>query len=511
MSTTDGLPYKLDAVDYKLADGTITKISNAYGLLPTIYQLDYCIPGPHPGYEYDSRETLNSVANLIINETSSTVDDGRGGKAIYDAAQSLSPLAGAIIGASIGSVVPVVGTIIGAAIGAAFSAVFGLFGGDDDASKKLRGYYAFQIGAITGFVPDWGSDEVPTTGNISSKQGVMQVLNEILSRYIEIMNKTYFSSPDKLPAVAGEAAINFNQVAGYSQMIKNNTERIISLNTTVNILGDIKESVDELNSRFPEGGVEYENELQAQINAFGRLSANMVNGNDIAGADNLLKQIIDKKEYLYENLLKGPYGCEAALEKPQENFPGATPHLPIPIPNDGKEDVYYKIVQREDRNWNNYNVNSVKRMTYPFPILYDYNTITKEKTIPDPLNSGFLDNKIPSTRNDLLGPGFLSFVYIASGRGKGTEAKDLLGPDFLSFIASGGGKDTENFRGSGRGAERLQIEDLVPFENDGDSSEPLANHFMSLGTNELSAQITNDDGTKTINPTEPFETMIGIY
>jgi hypothetical protein len=51
-STTDGKPYKIDVV---------TGRSNAYGLIPAIYQLDYCIPGPHPGWEQDAQETLTNI------------------------------------------------------------------------------------------------------------------------------------------------------------------------------------------------------------------------------------------------------------------------------------------------------------------------------------------------------------------------------------------------------------------------------------------------------------------
>ena len=60
-STTDGQPYKVDTLTYTFPDGTTTKVSNAYGLMPVIYQLDYCIPGPHPGWENDSRTTLKNV------------------------------------------------------------------------------------------------------------------------------------------------------------------------------------------------------------------------------------------------------------------------------------------------------------------------------------------------------------------------------------------------------------------------------------------------------------------
>ena len=194
-------------------------------------------------------------------------------------------------------------------------------------------------------------------------------------------------------------------------MMKNNEDKISLLKTTINTLGDIKDKVNKLNNELTsrmikdESGnivpdqdqeTQYEKNLKIQINAFGRLSASMVNGDDIAGVDNLLKQIVDKKNYLYNNLLKGPYGCEVALEKPQQKFPSAGSSV------------------WTTADWNKYDVNSVKRMTYPFPIIYDYNKIKKGDNIPDPWGSNYI-NKMPiENKYDVYGPGFLSFVFFGS-------------------------------------------------------------------------------------------------
>jgi len=411
MSTTDGKNYAL---------GTDGK-SNAYGLMPTIYQLDYCIPGPHPGWEEDSRRVLSNIENLIVAETEASLEN-RENAAIVGAVSTFSPLAGAIVGAQIGSAVPVVGTIIGAAVGVAVSFIIAsIFG--DDTPEKVRMYYSAQIQALTGYLPDYGNEDDARAGNISSKQGAVQVIDTVLYRYIDIINKTYFSSPEILPTVSKEAATSFNQIAGYGQMRKNNEDKISSLKTVTNILGEIKNKINALNTEYknPNGQFKpskteenYEKELKAQINAFGRLSASMVNGNDIASADNLLKQIIDKKEYIYNNLLKGAYGCEADLAKPQKQFPSVV----------GAVDSNY--------DWGTYNVNSVKRMTYPFPILYDYAS-----------TSGF-------------GPGFLSFVVFSAENGAGGNGTNRRGP------------------------ERIKIDDLVPQrENENMRNIPVNLRFES--------------------------------
>ncbi len=465
LSTTDGKNYAL-AAD--------RKSSNAYGLMSTIYQLDYCIPGPHPGWEQDSKRILSAVTGLIVPETEASMES-RSDRAITGAVSTFGPLAGAIIGAEIGSAVPVVGTIIGAAAGAAVSFVVNiLFGSSADA--RVRAYYSAQIAALTGYLPDYGNKNDDRVGNISSKQGAVQVLNTILNRYIGIMNKTYFSSPEILPTVAKEAAANFNQLAGYGAMMKNNEDKIASLKNTVNILGDIKNEVGKLNTQLEAGKDEkgglftetdYEGALKAQINTFGRLSASMVNGDDIASADNLLKQIIDKKDYIYKNLLKGPYGCEAEIEA------------------DSKKPIT-ELAEQEKFSipWSGwYDVNSVKRMTYPFPILYDYNVITRGTDIPNPwgkeasycalhpTDSLCVKIKMPTKNDyDTYGPGFLSFIL---------------------FTAEGLKDDKDAFRGT----ERLKIHDLVPQHDDENY------RYRAVGNRKTEGLFVGG----------PFETIIGVY
>lgn len=448
MSTTDGKKYTLSS------DG---KSSNAYGLMPTIYQLDFCIPGPHPGYEEDSRRTLSAVENIIIPETPETLDNVENA-AIMGAIKTFGPLAGAAIGASIGSAVPVVGTIIGAAVGALVGFLVDTFSSTDK-NEKARMYYSGQIQALTGYLPNYTRDSDDRTGNITSKQGMTQVVDTILNRYIAIMNKTYFSSTDMLPSVAKEAAVNFRQLAGYAQMIKDNETKIATLKSTISILGEIKDAVTTLNKDYPNGGEEYESKLSTQINTFGRLSASMVNGADIASADSLLKQIIDKKDYIYKNLLKGPYGCEADLMKPQKTFPSAGPST-------------------KEGDWTGISPISVKRMTYPFPVLYDYNSIKKGDPIPDPLNSKFINNMPIDSNKD---------VYDSNGNNK-------YGPGFLGFIlfSTEGPSNNKDLR---RGDERLKIHDLVP------QDENAGSRYRAIGNRNTEGEATGG----------PFETVIGVY
>ena len=472
-STTDGKNYAINTDKNSATYGQ----SNAYGLIPLISQLDYCIPGPHPGWENDSRKVLAAVTDTILPETENSLKNISEDK-VGGLVQSLLPMAGAAVGATViagwlggaalgatlGSAVPIVGTIIGAALGVVIGYITSLFSDDSDAdARKVRIYYSSIIKAFTGILADYGSPNRSAALNISSKGGVVNVLNRILDRYIEIMNDTYFSNKSELlPEAAKAAALNFNRLTGYGQMVKNNEDKIVQIKSIVNILGQIKEEVNNLNKKYPDGGENYENELKLQIDTFGRLSMNMVNGNDIASADDLLQQIKDKKDDIYKNLLKGPYGCEKSLaESEQKGFT---------ISKDYKTYTYsadrYATPSREETKeivsktpWIGYNVLSVKRMTYPFPILYDYNLYENGSDIPDPWTKegevGF-KNKMPETTevetNDKLGPGFLSFVLFQGSNFSDFPDRLLIGDLIPLKIHDGkgstGNDEEEAFRGN---------------------------------------------------------------
>lgn len=454
LSTTDGKEYKLSA------DG---KSSNAYGLMPAIYQLDYCIPGPHPGWEDDSRETLRRLVlpqeKIEANETGEIVNG--------------------VVGAGL-NFVPYVGPVL--------SSLFGMLTGDDAverASTDIRQMYTNQFFKLTGYLPQavYGNhnskDMDVVNSYMANAEGFFYVINSIFDKYIKIMNKTYFSSPSLLPEITKEAAGEFEKLSGYNQIIKNNNNKILSMKTTINILEEIKDAVEKLNTQLEVGQdsegnlfteTDYEEALKFQINTFGRLSASMVNGDDIASADDLAKQIVTKKNFIYKNLLKGPYGCEAFLQNKAniKSFPSAG-----------------SLVAFKNNDWNNYDINSVQRMTYPFPIIYDYNSLSKGSTIPDPWKSGYNVSEIPKmpTENqyDKYGPGFLSFVNFSS-----------------TFDSNG--KRIHDFNG----AERLDLTYLVNNHNPGFEDGRLEFEWVSLGKSLIKPGVTwRGDGF--------FEKTIGIY
>lgn len=416
-STTDGKPYEINKT---------TGLSNAYGIIPTIYQLDYCIPGPHPGFKTDSRNVLNAVLDTIVPETEESLSNRTmaeimaGVKIVIGVGAAA---AGAAIGASIGSAFPVVGTIIGAGVGALVGWIVSLVGGRND-EKNLRGYYAMMYGFITGLNVDWGekpSKDNPAANNLYSKQNLAQTLNMVLDRYFILIDELY--KPELMPSATKEAATKFGQQKGYAQMYKNNEDKIVSMKSVIVRLGEIKNKIDILNNELAKQTIkdkngnkaplddqkdssgnitklgqqsQYEENLKPWISAFGRLSAEMVNGDDIAVVNNRIKQIVDEKDYIYNILLKGPTGCEKEIELNKGAGGGLGLH------------------QR---------VADTKRMDYPGELLYDYNYYTSSASLPDPYKSNY-KNKMPENGINVpkeyvgkyvgkingVGPGFLSWA-----------------------------------------------------------------------------------------------------
>lgn len=481
MSTTDGKPYKINE----------TGETNAYGLIPTIYQLDYCIPGPHPGWEYDSSKILSKATDGIVSMSPKDLEEFEA-DTITELVKSTMPAIGAAVGTALavtggalattfafaGTFAGPVGAIAGLAVGYLVSWVIDLFSSEPDSGFKSRLYYGTMFAMFTGIQPHF--DSLNHSNGIISKEGVTNSLFVVLERYIDIMNKTYFADPEILPEVSKEAAVKFNLLNGYSQMLKDNENKIAEMKGVTNKLQEIKTVVDDLNSKLNNNSIteeKYESELQSQINAFGRVSATMVNGSDIAQVDNILKQIIDEKNYVYNDLIKGPHGCEAELAKPQKPFPSAGLYK-IPYENSyvwstksGTLSIGDKDTIKDGPDWSEFNATSVARVTYPFPVLFDY-------------------NKLESEKNKEYGPGFLSFV-------KFSMPCDNCQPSRFPKI-----------KGFLEGPERLQITDLVPlnYESASDNKDKggtKKNRYSYLGKTIFT---TKGDGGGGV-----FETIIGIY
>jgi outer membrane lipoprotein SlyB len=323
-------------------------------LTKTIFQLDYCIPGPNPDYVNQAREVLGAQINIIEPKTKEDMKDTTAAalrETLNKAAPATLAATGAIIGGILGTGVPGVGTVVGGALGAGIGFAAGgiaqaIDGMDTEKNlnERLNIYYSLHIVKTTGLKladsDKWG---VP---DINSVQDVSLILNTILNRYIEKINKYYNSS--KLPPIYKEAAQQYKKATGYNRIITQNEEAVTEIDGIIKRISDIKAKIDNLNARQLDATV-YEEELKPIIGEFGRLSALMFTGNDIARELNTTKQAEDEIRYVYTELLVGPYGCE-------NNLGGV-------------------------KNWY---LENIKRPTYPVPVLYDYNNYKNGENLPYP-------------------------------------------------------------------------------------------------------------------------------
>ena len=83
---------------------------------------------------------------------------------------------------------------------------------------------------------------------MSSKQGVVQALNTILERYIDLVHLVY--NEKVLPSMYRDAYAEFNKLHGYEQIIENNKDRISAMKGVITTLEQIKENVDALNRQY---------------------------------------------------------------------------------------------------------------------------------------------------------------------------------------------------------------------------------------------------------------------
>ena len=378
-----------------------------YGLIPIIYQLDYCIPGPHPGWQDDAQEALDKLedkdhiidtSGLDFLQISSKTDTGIPGGSNGTVSDALSGVSGALSNLDISGLLTTnnVDSIVHAARGYTLS------------GATSRRYYAESvIQPFTGLNIRQGGDSGDVSplydGTVESYDQTLEILDTLFSRYIAKIKE--FFPADKMPAVTGEAMAEFNKIPSYNQLISDNTDKINTQKSIIIRLTTIKNAVDTLNTTRdnditalgtnpPAAAVQtvidtYETNLLPWINAFGRLSKDLVDGDDIANADSTLQAIKDKERYIYGDLLKGASGCE--------NDSGT---LDIRIKNG-------------------------RRYSYPYPIIYDYNNYFGT-TLPDPfdvlLGGTYTVNTAPTPLNPTRWG--LYFVGYGGGGSFGSTGSD---------------------------------------------------------------------------------------
>ncbi|HPS21493.1 MAG TPA: hypothetical protein PLO44_01650 [Candidatus Paceibacterota bacterium] len=310
---------KLKELNYTLLHTGDSTQTGYGGLIPTIYQLDYCIPGPHPGWEDDAQAILNKKTNALANIVSEV-------KGIADTTGY----------ALLNTFTLGIGTAIIDWGNSAMNC------GNDSAGRS-GDYIAEALSTMTGMT------NLPSQEQLCTMNGFQFVTNEIMDGYSKLIKKYFNVKNSFMPSVTAEAENEFNKNAGYEQMIEDNNGAIAFQEGIIKRLQTIKDGVANLN----ENSATYENDLVAWKNSFARISTSLVSGGDIAHIDDLTNQAKDELKYVYEDLLQGPAGCEKELS----SYPTWLALQPVSAGGNG---------------WGA-NIGDKKRPAYLKPHLYNYN------------------------------------------------------------------------------------------------------------------------------------------
>lgn len=293
-------------------------------LVKSIWQLDYCIPGPNPNWEENSSNAMESIfngeaptselstlikVNNAVNGTLGTMAQNMIQDVVSEKLKSVSKVLSSI------PVLPILGAIL---------SVISENEAFKDNQKNIASYVATILAVWVNGDDMGGVAGLGYNGGLQTDLQNIDDANNFLRKtfygYSALIKATYFTASDAsdkfMPQVTGEARKEFSKVEGLQQMILDNGETITSVKSVVNRLNDIKNQVDELNDKLNNGLInqdDYEYELKPIINSFARMSNSIYTGDDISSADNIYKEALDEKDYVENTLLLGNYGCEAFL------------------------------------------------------------------------------------------------------------------------------------------------------------------------------------------------------
>jgi hypothetical protein len=291
--TINSANYPLPAVLYTSAKGQNYWLNR---IIPEIYQLDYCIPGPHPGWENEAQANFFAIKSKItdtknLNETAL----GR----IYDT--FTFGLGTSVINFWTNVATP----------------------GDVNADdlKHIR-YYGALIQNLTGI-------QAEADKYILSYEKVIKILDTLFERFVVQMNRQF--DPVNLPSSAGEAALLYAKIPGYTSILQKNTQDIVSLRGVVRRLEEIKQEITLINteqatldSQTLSGAIsqsqaeiiqnQLDNRLDFAKRSFGNQAQNFVTDANTLAIKDQTRQLISDIVYIHNTLLKGPSGCEAQIQ-----------------------------------------------------------------------------------------------------------------------------------------------------------------------------------------------------
>jgi hypothetical protein len=311
------------------------------GLIPTIYQLDYCIPGPHPGWEGDTRDALDKAESKVANTEGMDFTQVASATGHTDNVGIELTLVAKALGVADTDTIDMVAKMLGT--GTAHC------GAGASVTDCVNRYYFKDVIADFTNIGLYDHDD-----NFQTYSQTMNILDTIYDGYVKAIHNTYIL--DILPTAAQEAKTEFNKIPDFYDTIAGNQKTIDALTSTITRLNEIKAKIDDLNDQLtnktlktkdatgneivaPDQQAAYEEDIIPWKDAFATLSSSMYSGDDIATIDTATKKIVAETDYDYNNLIKGDTGCENQLANPIVAFPQQLspgymvnrPDYPLPI------------------------------------------------------------------------------------------------------------------------------------------------------------------------------------
>ena len=242
------------------------QINLSLRLIPSILELDYCIPGPHPTWQNDSAAT---VQNFVSNN-------------------SKLPQTTASLPSWVTSL-PLIGSIIGGIQNAS-------------ADQRNESAYAGILGQYLGI-------SVNANSRVNGYASASKIISTLYSRYATLLAKAYtpltLNAGGYSPALVAEDTAEFDNIPTYVKGINDNTATIASTQATIAELISLGKSINALETDtpslagYPSPAPASYDDYQAQLTAI----AGVTNTSKLTDYQRALKRINDTFNLLAPDLL----------------------------------------------------------------------------------------------------------------------------------------------------------------------------------------------------------------
>ena len=205
---------KLIDIENRLIPELEKEIVVVQAIIPAIYRLDFCVPGPHPGWEAEAQDTLGD----IISGWPRDADEIATGAAKFGLSLNISKTA-KIIQKLTGS----------------------------DRNKRL---YNMLLEITTGLKIDPAND-----GVLKDYDTAVRFVETIFERYIEAIDRTYFSYEERsYPDQRYTAEKDFRNIPRYQTATTENQDTISAIEALIGQLNRVQTRINELPNKdgYPE-------------------------------------------------------------------------------------------------------------------------------------------------------------------------------------------------------------------------------------------------------------------